>query len=194
VELIIDSFTMRYPLISNLVRPIIIFLFLRKLRNELKLIALVVKESAYMILLIIIYILFFSYLGYYLFRNIEEGKLYFNNIPDIYFILVELLTCSYFPDIMLPAYQDNVAYTLYFIIYEGFGILVLFNLLLAVYFTNYKNIMESKIESKETERIEYISACFNSFDKGNKGHLSYRECQKFFISILCLKYTFYPYS
>ena len=50
-----------------------------------------------------------------------------------------LLTTANFPDIMMPAYSKNTAYSLFFVIYMVINILILLNILLAVIYTNYRN-------------------------------------------------------
>ena len=52
--------------------------------------------------------------------------------------MLVLMTTSNYPDIMLPAYQIYRGNCLYFIIYLVLGLMLLMNLLLAIFYSNFK--------------------------------------------------------
>ena len=114
------------------------------------------KDSIVMIIIIFAYVFYFSFLGYFMFNGQLEGTSSFANFSDSFFYMLVLLTTANDPDIMLPAYYWNTWYCLFFILYLGFGLLFIFNILLAVIYNNYKNIIHSSITSKEDERRDYF--------------------------------------
>jgi uncharacterized membrane protein (DUF106 family) len=65
---------------------------------------LVIKDSIPMVIFIMIYILYFAWMGQRLFSGTLEGVQYFGQIGDSFFNMLVLMTTSNFPDIMLPAY------------------------------------------------------------------------------------------
>jgi len=110
-----------------------------------------------MLMLITAYIVMFATLGFYLFRGTQEGSSYFGDISDAIFNLLVLLTTANFPDIMLPAYNINPLYCLFFIVYLILGLFFLMNLLLAVFYNNYKNRLEEGILMKDDDRMQFLS-------------------------------------
>ncbi len=59
--------------------------------------------------------------------------------------MLVLLTTANFPDIMLPAYEQSRIYALFFISYLLFGLFLILNLLMAVYYNNYKRRYENSL-------------------------------------------------
>ena len=60
-----------------------------------------------------------------------EGFLYFENVSISYYNMLILLTTANFPDVMLPAYNVNFFWAIYFISFLILGLYALLNLLLA---------------------------------------------------------------
>jgi len=52
--------------------------------------------------------------------------------------MLVLMTTSNFPDVMLPAYQISRLNALFFIIYLLLGLFLMMNLLLAIFYSNFK--------------------------------------------------------
>ena len=138
VDTIISIIFVEDSLISNLVRPIVVIIFFSQIRSNIYTAARDLYLSLYVLVLIFIYVFFFSILGYYLFRDMFEREIYFKSISDSMYQMMILLTTANFPDIMLPAYQVSIAYNLYFIIFLLIGLYFFINLLLAKVFDNYK--------------------------------------------------------
>ena len=120
------------------------------MRESWKRVSIVLWRSKEIIFLIIVFIVFFSFLGYRLFRGIVineldylhklglgEGYAYFPSLPDAMFHLLVLLTTANYPDVMMPAYKVNRLYVLFFIAYLVIGLFFLLNMLLAVFYNNY---------------------------------------------------------
>jgi len=97
----------------------------------------VLIDCSKMIAFLAIYVLFFALLGRRLFNGSVEGVQYFPDFVTSAFSMLVLLTTSNSPDIMLPAYQENRIYCLFFIIYLLFGVFLLMHLLMALFYYNY---------------------------------------------------------
>ena len=65
---------------------------------------LVMKDTFPMMAFIVIYILYFSWMGERMFSGTLEGVQYFSSFGDSVFNMFVLLSTSNFPDVMLPAY------------------------------------------------------------------------------------------
>lgn len=100
-----------------------------------------------MVIFIALYILYFAWLGTRLFKGTIEGVEYFSTYGLSCWNLLVLLTTTNFPDIMLPAYEENRWYAFYFVIYLVFGLFLLMKLLLAMFYSNYKKRYEDTINS-----------------------------------------------
>ena len=56
--------------------------------------------------------------------------------------MLVLLTTSNFPDIMLPAYEKNKLSAIFFVSFLVLGLFFLMNLLLAIFYSNFKDRFE----------------------------------------------------
>jgi hypothetical protein len=63
---------------------------------------------------------------------------------DAIYQLFALQTTANFPDIMLPLYEDSRAYSLFFVIFLAFNLLVLVNMLIAVFYLHYKRVFDEE--------------------------------------------------
>ena len=100
----INSPKYNYPWVAAMIRPLFLMISIRVMREFGKRYLLVIKDSIPMVLFIIIYILYFAWMGQRLFSGTLEGVQYYSSIGDSFFNMVVLMTTSNFPDIMLPAY------------------------------------------------------------------------------------------
>lgn len=141
-------------------------------------------DSKEILVLMVGYIFFFSWVGVRLFRGTIEGEKYFSTLAEGLWNLMVLLTTANFPDVMLPAYTANKAYCLFFMLYLSMGLFFMMNLILATFYSNYKNRVEEKIENFMEGRKQYLVSRFNCHDLHKKGFLTpdqFKELAKEFI-------------
>jgi hypothetical protein len=127
-----------YPWIAAFIRPIYMIVTIRLIRDYWERYLLVMTDSMPMVLFILIYILYFSWMGQRLFSGTLEGVQYFGSFGDSVFNMLVLMTTSNYPDIMLPAYQISRWNCFFFIIYLILGLFLMMNLLLAIFYSNFK--------------------------------------------------------
>ena len=60
--------------------------------------------------------------------------------------MIILLTTANYPDIMLPSYEVNHSYFLFFFVYLVIGLFLILNLLLAIFYSNFKYRFNMAIE------------------------------------------------
>lgn len=125
--------------------------------------------------MIIAYVILFGWIGYRLYRGTQEGEAYFSSLQESIWSLLILLTTANFPDVMLPAYGLNKANAIFFILYLIIGLYFLLNLVLAIYYSNYKNRVENTINKFITMRENFLYTKFMEYDKGSKGYLTKHE-------------------
>lgn len=104
-------------------------------------------DSREMILFIIAFIMFYAWLGYRLFKGTLEGEAYMATIGDAAFNLLVLLTTANFPDVMLPSYKVSRWYAIFFVSFLIFGLFFFLNMLLAIFYNNYKDRIEHTMNS-----------------------------------------------
>jgi len=96
--------------------------------------------------------------------------------------MLVLLTTSNFPDIMLPAYQINRANCIFFMAYLVIGLIFLMNLLLGIFYNNFKFRFEMNLENSKEKRSEYLFSRYLDFG-GDKGYLDKTETYQMFLMI-----------
>ena len=93
-----------YPWFAAFIRPFYMIVITRLIREYWVRYLLVMKDSMPMVLFIIVYILYFSWMGERIFSGTLEGVQYFGTFGDSVFNMLVCMTTSNFPDVMLPAY------------------------------------------------------------------------------------------
>ncbi|CAI2386453.1 unnamed protein product [Moneuplotes crassus] len=161
--------------VSHFIRILLIVLFIRGLREAIKRIALVIYDSKEILLMIISYIVLFGWVGYRLFRGTQQGEAYFSSLVESIWSMMVLLTTANFPDVMMLAYNAHRGYALFFIIYLVMVLFFLLNLVLAVYYNNYRTRVDNTISKFMSIREQFLKTKFHSHDVDNKGHLTQNE-------------------
>ncbi len=76
-----------------------------------------------------------------------EGSKYFSSVYDALVNLTVLLTTANHPDIRMPIYQINRFSAIYFIAFLLIGAYLIFNLLIAVIYNNFKGFFRKSLQS-----------------------------------------------
>lgn len=98
------------------------------------------------LVLLLFFMVIFSILGFYLFSP-NGSDPYFNTLENSLVSLFVLLTTANFPDVMMPAYSQNRASCIFFIVYLSIELYFIMNLLLAVVFDTFSGIEKIKFKS-----------------------------------------------
>lgn len=165
--------------LSDFLRPIVFMLFSQNLRSNAYFMILLLKDSAVIIFSTLCFVGFFAFTGYFMFKQTMEGFIYFSTpLAGLYHMFI-LLTTANFPNVMLPAYNENRFYCAFFIGYLVIGLYFLQNLLLAMIFDNYRKRVQEKAETKVESRVVTIDQYFERFDREKKGFLSKEQAKRF---------------
>uniref|UniRef100_A0A8C5QY08 Ion transport domain-containing protein n=1 Tax=Leptobrachium leishanense TaxID=445787 RepID=A0A8C5QY08_9ANUR len=131
----------------------------RSIRNTL-------PEILYVFLLFIFSVLMFSLMALKLFgsRNLKtaEGEPYFENYLEGIFNLYVLVTTANSPDVMMPAYDYNGWYSIFFIAYIVLNTYIFMSVFLAVVYNNYRKHLKNEIRKLAYMKRRKMMEAFNA--------------------------------
>lgn len=136
---------------SRVLRPLLLVNVTegRQLRRAFRSIRNALPQIFSVFLLFIFSILISSLMALKLFskRDLQtsEGAPYFTNFLDIMFDLYVLVTTANSPDIMMPAYNSSVGFSLFFILYILINTYIFMSVFLAVVYNNYKKHLKEEV-------------------------------------------------
>ncbi|XP_014893006.1 two pore segment channel 3, partial [Poecilia latipinna] len=136
---------------SRVLRPLLLINVTegRQLRRAFRSIRNALPEVSSVFVLFIFSVLMFSLMALKLLskRGLKtiEGASYFTNYLEIVFDLYVLVTTANSPDVMMPAYNANSIFALFFILYILVNTYIFMSVFLAVVFNNYKKHLKEEI-------------------------------------------------
>ena len=113
-----------------------------------------------------------------LFRNTEEGRIYFPDFPNSMVNMLVLLTTANYPDVMMPAYNASRPSVLFFMSFLLVGLFFCMNLVLASVYNNYKLQMTERALVYHRKRREGLSAAFRKLDTNQSGFVRIASCAR----------------
>ncbi|XP_024146035.1 two pore segment channel 3 isoform X2 [Oryzias melastigma] len=136
---------------SRVLRPLLLVNVTegRQLRRAFRSIRNALPQIFYVFLLFMFSILLFSLMALKLLgkRDLKtiDGKPYFTNYVDIVFDLYVLVTTANSPDVMMPAYNANFGFAIFFILYILINTYIFMSVFLAVVYNNYKKYLKEEV-------------------------------------------------
>ena len=97
-----------------------------------------IYDSKEILMFIVAYIIVFGWVAHRLFRGTQQGEAYFPTLSESIWSFTVLLTTANFPDVMMPSYRKSSFYAIFFITYLVFGLYFLLNLVLSIFYSNYR--------------------------------------------------------
>lgn len=138
----------------RLLRPFFLLQNSSMMKKTLKCIRWSLPEMASVGLLLAIHLCLFTIIGMLLFTigekdeaQDQERLAYFRNLPEALTSLLVLLTTSNNPDVMIPAYTQNRAFALFFIVFTLIGSLFLMNLLTAIIYNQFRGYLMKSLQT-----------------------------------------------
>ena len=93
-----------------------------------------------------------------------------------------LFTTSNYPDIIFPYYKVNNVTVIFFSGFVFFGLYLILNLMLAVFYNVYRQLIEKKIKKYDKMREEFLEQEFKNIPKKKDDEMTldeFRDAYKF---------------
>ncbi|KAG6935291.1 two pore segment channel 2, partial [Chelydra serpentina] len=152
--------------IRRILRPFFLLQNSSMMKKTLKCVNSTLPEMASVVLLLAVHLCLFTMFGMLLFARSKDKQQdkewvgYFHNLPDSLTSLLVLLTTANNPDVMIPAYSKNRAYSIFFILFTVLGNLFLMNLLTAIIYNQFRGYLLKSVQSSLLRRRLGIRAAF----------------------------------
>jgi two pore calcium channel protein, plant len=98
--------------------------------------------------------------GCVLFQDSTEGTDSFSDLGEGITSMLVLLTTANYPDVMMPAYTSNRAWSLYFIMYLIVGLFFMLNLVLATVCDSFREMLNEHEMQRMSQRAASLNASF----------------------------------
>ncbi|XP_029450184.1 two pore calcium channel protein 1-like isoform X2 [Rhinatrema bivittatum] len=159
-----DIYSIRW---SRVLRPIYLINSAenRQIRRAFRSIRNTLPEIFYVFLLFIFNVLMFSLMALKLFGSrklkTSDGAPYFTNYLDAVFDLYVLVTTANSPDVMMPAFDYNGWYSIFFIVYIIINTYIFMSVFLAVVYNNYRKQLKNEIRKLAYMKRRKMVDAFN---------------------------------
>eukprot|EP00246_Nothoceros_aenigmaticus_P009159 TRINITY_DN244_c0_g1_i3.p1 TRINITY_DN244_c0_g1~~TRINITY_DN244_c0_g1_i3.p1 ORF type:complete len:509 (-),score=73.26 TRINITY_DN244_c0_g1_i3:978-2504(-) len=160
------------------IRVVIFGLNIRELRQCASVLLGIIPAFLDIFALLIIYIVFSSWVAYILFEDTMQGKIFFTSYWTTLYEMFILFTTANNPDVWIPAYKASRYSSIFFILYILFGVYFIFNLILAVVYNSFKEQFAAQLIAAEKKRVEILDKAFDLLDTQKKGFLDVGQCAK----------------
>eukprot|EP00939_MAST-03C_sp_MAST-3C-sp1_P005373 g5373.t1 len=142
------------------VRPLLFVAKSRSVRSGFTILFKTVPSFADVLLLLVLCVLFGAGVGCVIFQDSDEGSEFFSSLATGINSMVVLLTTANYPDVMMPAYSNNRAASLFFVIYLIVGLFLMLNLVLATICDSYSQMLAEKEKDLMKQRKASLDAAF----------------------------------
>ncbi|KAF7850534.1 hypothetical protein BT93_L5418 [Corymbia citriodora subsp. variegata] len=158
------------------VRVVFFIMNIRELRASIFILAGMLGTYLNVLALLLLFLLFCSWVAYVMFEDTEQGKTEFTSYGATLYKMFVLFTTSNNPDVWISAYKVSRWYSLFFILYILLGVYFVTNLVLAVVYDSFKSQLVKQVSEMDRMREIMLVNAFKLIDKNNVGHINKVQC------------------
>jgi two pore calcium channel protein, plant len=136
-----------YRGLAPFIRILVFFAFHRSSQREFGTLIKLMPEVLWVLSLLFVWLAFFAWIGVVAFYGSDQGTQHFPNLIEAMWTLWQMTTTVNYPDVMMPAYNENRVSVLYFVVYMVVTYFFLMNIILASVVNAYDN--ESEFRKKD---------------------------------------------
>ncbi|KAH9330238.1 hypothetical protein KI387_002346, partial [Taxus chinensis] len=151
-----------------------------ELRDCIRTLAGMVEVYLDVMALLVLFLLFSSWVAYIMFEDTKQGKLIFTSYGATLYQMFVLFTTSNNPDVWIPAYKSSRISCLFFVIYVLFGVYFVTNLILAVVYDSFKKQLAKQVAEMDNMRKKTLQTAFTLLDVNGRGFLDKEQCAQLF--------------
>ncbi|KAI8501444.1 Two pore calcium channel protein [Branchiostoma belcheri] len=147
----------------------------RQIRRAFRNIRRTLPDILNVLVLFFLSIALFALMALKIFERRPELRLYTDNSPyfkhygDIYFQLYVLVTTANSPDIMMPAFDSNKWFSLFFIVYLVVCLYLFMSIILAVIYKNYRRHLKNEIKKSVFIKRVKLNRAFDELKEQQDG-------------------------
>ncbi|GLJ17076.1 hypothetical protein SUGI_0295400 [Cryptomeria japonica] len=166
--------------IAPYIRVLFLLVNIRELRDCVWSLTGMVAVYLDVLALLVLFLLFSSWLAYIMFEDTTQGKLIFTSYGETLCQMFVLFTTSNNPDVWIPAYKSSRISCLFFILYILFGVYFVTNLILAVVYDSFKKQLAKQVAEMDKMRNRTLETAFTLLDENKCGFLDKDQCAELF--------------
>ncbi|KAG7161737.1 Two pore calcium channel protein 1-like 2 [Homarus americanus] len=151
---------------SRVLRPLFVVNFpeMRQIRRSFRNLRRTLPDVVNVLFLFFFSLAIFALMAFKLFgdRGLKwvNGRPYFQTYWDSIFDLYVLVTTANNPDIMMPAFDDSIAYVIFFVAFLIICYFIFMNIILAVIYNNYRKHLKNEVKKTVYSKRQQLSKAF----------------------------------
>ncbi|XP_051135328.1 two pore calcium channel protein 1A [Andrographis paniculata] len=169
--------------IAPYIRVVFFILNIRDIRDSIIILYGMLGTYLNVMALLLLFLLFSSWLAYVIFEDTEQGKTTFTSYGVTLYEMFILFTTSNNPDVWIPAYKQSRWNVLFFVVFVLLGVYFVTNLILAVVYDSFKGELVKQVAEKDRTRTRVLKKAFNLIDENELGYLDKDQCIRLFAEL-----------
>lgn len=171
-------------------RPLVLFLrllifisFSKDIQREIIVVIKIVSDISSSMFILLVVIAFYGWFGVTAFNNTPEGFSQFPNLIEGMWTLWICVTTANYPDVMMPALNENPFVVIYFVSFMIFTFFFLMNIILSIVVNTY-SMKDEEYEQEWTEhRTRNLNNAFKLLDWDNTGEINKSSVMAIFTTL-----------